>query len=114
MIAKKHSNKICLQKITESIHQNCSDFKMPWITRNENLMADKVIKTIDYDDWQTTFFFSNLSMSYGKFLLTDLQIILTGKLQNSIPYTVVQEQHKSMIFQSIGEAKTIMLSLHCT
>ena len=106
MIAKKHSNKICLQKLTESVHQNCSDFKIPWIT--------VVIKTIDYDNWQTTFFFSNLSMSYGKFLLTDLQIILTGKLQNSIPYTVVQEQHKLMIFQSIGEAKTIMLSLHFT
>lgn len=106
MIAKKHSNKICLQKLTESVHQNCSDFKIPWITI--------VIKTIDYDNWQTTFFFSNLSMSYGKFLLTDLQIILTGKLQNSIPYTVVQEQHKLMIFQSIGEAKTIMLSLHFT
>ena len=106
MISKKHSNKICLQKLTESVHQNCSDFKIPWITI--------VIKTIDYDNWQTTFFFSNLSMSYGKFLLTDLQIILTGKLQNSIPYTVVQEQHKLMIFQSIGEAKTIMLSLHFT
>lgn len=106
MIAKKHSNKICLQKLTESVHQNCSDFKIPWIAI--------VIKTIDYDNWQTTFFFSNLSMSYGKFLLTDLQIILTGKLQNSIPYTVVQEQHKLMIFQSIGEAKTIMLSLHFT
>ena len=106
MIAKKHSNKIWLQKLTESVHQNCSDFKIPWITI--------VIKTIDYDNWQTTFFFSNLSMSYGKFLLTDLQIILTGKLQNSIPYTVVQEQHKLMIFQSIGEAKTIMLSLHFT
>ena len=106
MIAKKHSNKICLQKLTESVQQNCSDFKIPWITI--------VIKTIDYDNWQTTFFFSNLSMSYGKFLLTDLQIILTGKLQNSIPYTVVQEQHKLMIFQSIGEAKTIMLSLHFT
>ena len=106
MIAKKHSNKICLQKLTESVHQNCSDFKIPWITI--------VIKTIDYENWQTTFFFSNLSMSYGKFLLTDLQIILTGKLQNSIPYTVVQEQHKLMIFQSIGEAKTIMLSLHFT
>ena len=102
----KNSNKICLQKLTESVHQNCSDFKIPWITI--------VIKTIDYDNWQTTFFFSNLSMSYGKFLLTDLQIILTGKLQNSIPYTVVQEQHKLMIFQSIGEAKTIMLSLHFT
>ena len=106
MIAKKHSNKICLQKLTESVHQNCSDFKIPWITI--------VIKTIDYDNWQTTFFFSNLSMSYGKFLLTDLQIILTGKLQNSIPYTVVQEQHKLMIFQFIGEAKTIMLSLQFT
>lgn len=106
MIAKKHSNKICLQKLTESVHQNCSDFKIPWITI--------VIKTIDYDNWQTTFFFSNLSMSYGKFLLTDLQIILTGKLQNSIPYTIVQGQHKLMIFQSIGEAKTIMLSLHFT
>ena len=106
MIAKKHSNKICLQKLTESVHQNCSDFKIPWITI--------VIKTIDYDNWQTTFFFSNLSMSYGKFLLTDLQIILTGKLQNSIPYTVVQEQHKLMIFQFIGEAKTIMLSPHFT
>ena len=106
MIAKKHSNKICLQKLTESVHQNCSDFKIPWITI--------VIKTIDYDNWQTTFFFSNLSMSYGKFLLTDLQIILTGKLQNSIPYTVVQEQHNLMIFQSIGEVKTIMLSLHFT
>ena len=106
MIAKKHSNKICLQKLTESVHQNCSDFKIPWITI--------VIKTIDYDNWQTTFFFSNLSMSYGKFLLTDLQIILTGKLQNSIPYTIVQGQHKLMIFQSIGEAKTIMLSLQFT
>ena len=74
LIAKKGSTKTKLQHFAESIYKTCIEnsikFKISWIARNKNIEADSISKSIDYDDWQTTFkFFHLLTNIWGKFTI---------------------------------------------
>ena len=58
LITKKGTNKPNLEEFVESINEksqkNAVKFKISWISRNQNFIAKKMLKTIGYGDWQTT------------------------------------------------------------
>ena len=58
LITKKGTNKPNLEEFVESINEksqkNAVKFKISWISRNQNFIAEKMLKTIGYGDWQTT------------------------------------------------------------
>ena len=58
LITKKGTNKPNLEEFVESINEksqkNAVKFKISWISRNQNFIAEEMLKTIGYGDWQTT------------------------------------------------------------
>lgn len=74
LITKKSSNKAKLQELAETMYKisqkNAMKFKISWVARNQILLPKKKLKTIDYDDWQTTqSFYKYLSKILGQFAI---------------------------------------------
>ena len=72
IIVRVGSNRDILQELANGIYLACKkkDVKLTvtWISRDQNEKADKVSKTIDYDDWLVrTSFVQTLERKWGKF-----------------------------------------------
>ena len=57
---------ILAQSIFDSCKENFNTTKILWISRKENLIADEISKTIDYDTWRTIESFFQLTNIWGK------------------------------------------------
>ena len=102
---KAHIHSLTLNIFNLTFNHNIH-LEVFWVGREYNKEADKISKTIDFDDWYTTQRLINiLEQGWGKYRLIDLPQILIGNLKDLIQDIFARKQKAYTPSHSTGQKK---------